>query len=201
LAGRLYTVKPILGKGQGFIATSKILKETRILSEAPVFKVLRDERSFQAVERIIIKELESLSKDHQRTFFALHNAYGGSHSPSLPIARINVLPLGSGAPEGGLFLQASRINHSCRHNAQNTWNENIGRLTIHALRDIEARQEITISYLASTSEYAERQRFLKEKFKFECKCELCSLPRAQRKHSDTRLRKLQAINNSIGAFF
>jgi len=56
----------------------------------------------------------------------------------------NVLPLGSGAPEGGLFLQASRINHPCRHNAQNTWSANIKRLTIHALRDIEG-QEIAIA--------------------------------------------------------
>jgi hypothetical protein len=89
------------------------------------------------VERIIIKDVESLSKDQQRAFFALHNAYRKSHSPSLGIARTNVLPLGSGARKGGLFLQASRINHSCRRNAQNTWNADLERLTIHALRDIE----------------------------------------------------------------
>jgi hypothetical protein len=100
------------------------------------------------VERIIIKELESLSKDQQRAFFALHNAYGSSHIPPLSIARTNVLPLGSGSPEGGLSLQASRINRSCRHNAQNTWNANIERLAIHALRDIEGAQEIAIAYLS-----------------------------------------------------
>jgi hypothetical protein len=88
--------KPILGNGQGFIAIPKILKETLILLEAPVFKIPRDEPSFQAVERIIIKELESLSKDQQRAF-ALHNAYGSSHIPSLSIARTNVLPLNSRA--------------------------------------------------------------------------------------------------------
>jgi hypothetical protein len=99
-----------------------------------------------------------------------------------------------------LFLTASRINHSCRHNSQNTWNENIKRLTIHALRDIEEGEEITISYLASTSEYSERQRFLKEKFKFDCKCKLCSLPQTQQKHSDRRLREIQTIDKSIGHF-
>lgn len=52
----------------------------------------------------------------------------------------------------GLFLDASRINHSFR----NTWNENNERITIHALRDIEEGQEITISYLGQTREYAER---------------------------------------------
>ncbi|KAF2177953.1 hypothetical protein K469DRAFT_601350, partial [Zopfia rhizophila CBS 207.26] len=57
-------------------------------------------------------------------------------------------------------------------------NENIEWLTIHAVRDIEAGQEITILYLASTLGYEERQRFLREKFKFECECKLCSLRRA-----------------------
>lgn len=89
--------KPILGNDQGFIAIPKILKGTLILLEAPVFKIPRDEPSFQAVERIIIKELESLSKDQQRAFFALHNAYGSSHIPSLSIARTNVLLLNSRA--------------------------------------------------------------------------------------------------------
>ncbi len=153
------------------------------------------------MERIVANVVNCLDDDRQRTFFDLTNIYGNTHSQSLGIARTNVLPLGSSASSGGLFLEASRINHSCRQNAQNTLNENIGQLTIHALRDIEVGQEITISYLASTSEYADRQRFLKENFKFECKCELCSLPRAQRKRSDTRLRKIQAIDKSIGAFF
>ena len=36
---KLYAIKPIPGKGQGFIATSKISKGTRILLEALVFKM------------------------------------------------------------------------------------------------------------------------------------------------------------------
>lgn len=47
------------------------------------------------------------------------------------------MPLGPEAPEGGLFLDAARFNHSCRPNGQKTWNANIGRPTVHAVRDIE----------------------------------------------------------------
>jgi SET domain len=198
---RPYDIRAIAGKGKGLVATTRIAKGTRLLSEAPLFRVPRNNPDIEALERIVTNEVNGLDDDQQRTFFDLTNIYGNTHSQSLGIARTNVLPLGSSASSGGLFLEASRINHSCRHNAQNTWNENIGQLTIHTLRDIEAGQEITISYLASTSEYADRQRFLKESFKFECKCELCSLPPAQRKQSDTWLRKLQAIDKSIGAFF
>ena len=196
---RLYTVKAIAGKGKGLVAITKIAKGTRILSEIPIFMVPRDNPNIKEVEGLVVKEVKSLDQDQQRTFFDLTNIYGDTHSESLAIARTNVLPLGSDA-NGGLFLESSRINLSCRHNAQNTWNESIGRLTIHALRDIEERQEITISYLAGTFEYAERQRSLKEKFKFDCKCELCSLPPPQREESDVRLRKLQAIDDMIGIF-
>lgn len=200
-AGKLYAIRSIAGKGKGLVATTRIEKGTRLLSEVPIFRVPRDNNDIKDLERIVADEVKCLGDDQQRAFFDLTNIYGNAHSEAFGIARTNVLPLGSSARSGGLFLEASRINHSCKHNSQNTWNENIGQLTIHSLRDIEAGQEITISYLVRTSEYAERQRFLKEKFKFECKCELCSLPRAQRKHSDTRLKNLQAIDKSIEAFF
>jgi hypothetical protein len=200
-AGRPYAIRVIAGKGKGVIATMKINKGTRIMSEVPIFTVPRNNPDIDDVERIVIKEVEALDTDRQRAFLDLTNVHGHAHSQSLGIARTNVLPLGSNDPSGGLFLEASRINHSCRHNAQNTWNKTIGRLTIHALRDIEEGQEITISYLASTSEYTERQRFLKEKFKFDCHCQLCSLPPVRRKESDDRLNKLQAIDGLIGNFF
>jgi hypothetical protein len=200
-AGKPYAIRAITGRGKGLVATTRITKGTRILSEIPLFRVPRDNPDVTALERIVESEVNNLSAGQRSTFLDLTNIYGKSHSPSFGIARTNVLPLGSNARSGGLFLEASRINHSCRHNAQNTWNENIGQLTIHALRDIETGQEITITYLANTSEYAERQQYLKEKFKFECRCELCSLPRARRKQSDIRLKRLQAIDKSIGTFF
>ena len=167
----------------------------------PVFRVPRDNPVLDALEVVIANEVKRLNEDQHRAFFNLANIYRNAHTQSLGIARTNALPLGSNTRSSSLFLEASRINHSCRHNAQNTWNENIERLTVHALRDIEEREEVTISYLANTEEYTEQQRFLKERFKFDCKCELYSLPRAQRKRSNARLRKIQAIDRSIGAFF
>ncbi|EJP61138.1 SET domain-containing protein 5 [Beauveria bassiana ARSEF 2860] len=190
----VYAIRPISGKGQGLVATSKIHKGARILSEAPIFKVRRDEHNHQVFNDQIVSALKSLDRDRQRAFFSLHNVYGKSHT----IARTNVLPVGSEADEGGLFLEASRINHSCRHNAQNTWNENIGRLTIHALCDIEEGQEITISYLSRRMEYTERRRLLQAKFCFDCECELCLLPPSHREESDHRLSKIQAIHEVLG---
>ena len=52
--GTLYSIREISGKGQGMIAVSKIPKGTRILAEAPIFKVPKDELNIQRLERICI---------------------------------------------------------------------------------------------------------------------------------------------------
>jgi hypothetical protein len=57
-----------------------------------------------------------------------------------------MLPLGA-SNSGGLFLEASRINHLCQPNAQHAWNDGLGHLTVYAL------------HISGVSlGYAERQR-------------------------------------------
>jgi hypothetical protein len=110
-----------------------------------------------------------------------------------------MLPLGD-SNNGGLFLEASRISHSCQPNAQHTWNDDLGHLNVHALRDIEADREITISYISGVSlGYAERQRHLMDAFSFACACELCSLPLTARTESDYRLDQIRSIDEDKGA--
>jgi hypothetical protein len=41
-----------------------------------------------------------------------------------------MLPLG-GSNSGGMFLEASRINHPCQPNTQHTLNDERGHLTVH----------------------------------------------------------------------
>ena len=128
----------------------------------------------------------------------MHNAHASSYGPFVGIAKTNALPLGSGATEGGLFLEASRINHACNPNAQNTWNANLDQLTIHTFRDVEEGEEITISYLDGSKSYAARQLSLKTSFGFDCTCQLCSLPPAQRQQSDQRLDEITRLDGLIG---
>ena len=194
---RLYAIKSIHGKGQGWVAASKIRKGTRISAETPAFKVPRF-ASPQNVESIIIKGLKNLGKGQQRAFFALYNAHGSRYSPFLGISKTNVLPLGPKAPEGGLFLEASRINHACNPNSQNTWNDNLNKLTIHSIKDIEEGEEITISYLDASEIYKVRQQSLKTGFGFDCACELCSLPSVLRRESDGRLDEITRLDELIG---
>jgi hypothetical protein len=195
---RPFEITKIMGKGHGVLATCKILKGTRILSEKPIFVVPRTVNDLDIVERVIIKSLARLDEGQRKAFFALTNIHGTKHSAALGIARTNILPLGAAAVEGGLFLQASRFNHACSHNAQNTWNTDTNQLTIHAFKDIEAGEEICISYLDGSENYRTRQRNLKDRFAFECSCNLCLLPPTQRRESDARLDEITRLDTIIG---
>lgn len=196
---RLYGIVPIPNKGTGIVATQDIPKGTRIMAEKPLFIVPTNimQRGNEVVEQYITQKLKGLDKDQQRAFLGLHNCHGTKLSPFLGISKTNMLGLGSPPIGGGLFIEASRINHACKPNTQNSWNERIGRETIHAVRDIKKGEEITISYIGYFATYAERQSYLKDKFKFDCACELCSLPPDQRMASDERLSIIHKLDQAI----
>ncbi|KAI1381784.1 hypothetical protein F4677DRAFT_3952 [Hypoxylon crocopeplum] len=197
---KLYTVTPIPGKGSGFLATRDIPKGTRILLEAPAFKIPGSVGAAATAERIVLREVRNLSQDQQRAFLSLHNAKGPEgHSPFLGTAMTNVLPLGDDG-DAGLFLEASRLNHSCRPNAQHVWNAALGCLTVHALRDVAAGCEITISYISGVSMgYGARQRHLMDEFSFQCDCELCSRPPPAHARSDSQLALMEFVSECIDA--
>ncbi|KAI0965215.1 TPR domain protein [Xylaria arbuscula] len=69
----------------------------------------------------------------------------------------------------------SRINHACTPNAHDHYNLTIRRLTVHAIRDISAGEEITISYLETLCAPIEirRDALLFSRYKFVCFCEVC----------------------------
>jgi hypothetical protein len=198
--GKFYTIRAVPGRGQGFVATSKIPKGTRILAEPPILTIPRQATSLTVVDRSVNEQLEKLDNDQRQSFFKLFNAHPEKYSQTMGIVKTNALPLGSSAVKGGIFLQSSHINHSCSHNAQNTWNENIKKLTIHVFKDVEEGEEITISYLNGNQDYQGRQETLKAAFNFICSCELCSLPHAQRQESDRRLTEISRLDDSIGNF-
>ncbi|KAJ6259358.1 hypothetical protein Dda_6258 [Drechslerella dactyloides] len=195
---RLYTIQEIPNKGHGLVASTAIAKGTHILCESPLFRVSRRDNNKKRLSDSISKKIAALSKEHQQAFYSLHNSYEDELSPELGIARTNVLPLGSNAAEGAIFLDASRINHSCNNNAQNTWNENLQKITIHAIRDIAKGEEITIIYLAARRNRSARLRELQTSFRFTCSCDLCSLPPDQRKISDERCDEIQRLDDLIG---
>lgn len=113
------------------------------------------------------------------------------------IIRTNALPIENGETGGGIFLEASRINHACDNNAQKSWNENIKQHTVHALRNINEGEEITIYYLAAHTTWKARQEALRAKFKFSCSCHLCSLPAEQTQRIDEILEEIARLDRLV----
>lgn len=149
------------------------------------------------MNQTIANKLKQVSKDNQLAFLALHNNFRGSMGPFIGIVKTNALPFGPDATEGGLFLQASRINHACLPNCQHTWNASIGKETIHAVNDIAKDEEITISYTES-GPCKDRLKQLQLSFGFECTCNLCSLPSIHRMLSDDRMKQIRDLDITIG---
>ncbi|KAM0553375.1 hypothetical protein ACHAPJ_007389 [Fusarium lateritium] len=189
----LYVVQDVPGKGLGLIATSKISRGTRILAESPLIRLPQDVTSDDQSRRLVIAELNPLSENQRQDFFALRNSHP-ELGKELGIVKTNALPMTSDG--GGIFTISSRINHSCRQNAQHAWNENFQKLTIHAIDDIEEGTEITIMYIGKRLDYATRQHALKAKFSFDCHCDLCFLPANERKVSDARLTEIKQLEDS-----
>ena len=101
----------------------------------------------------------------------------------------------------GLFLQASRINHSCVPNASYAWNEELQRLTVHATVDIPQNKEIFVNY--NVGDYLEttiqRQQGLRKDYGFDCRCPACDFGTSFGRASDDRRNAMRDLKNDLNA--
>lgn len=195
----MYALRDVLGKGKGLVAIEKISKGTRILSEEPIITVPRNEPASDQLRISICQQVDALSEHQRRAFLSMHNihAYRNAAEQYLGIVRTNALPIEINGSEGGIFLEACRINHACDNNAQKNWNTNIKQHTVHALRDIFKGEEITIYYLGVHKNREARNKALQAKLGFICLCRLCSLPLEQSQESDRRLDEIYRLDGLI----
>ncbi|KAF7862620.1 hypothetical protein EAF04_007493 [Stromatinia cepivora] len=210
----IYVKRHIPGKGLGLVATQDIPKGTRILSEV-AFLIAPNTATRDELRISLVRQWEAFSEDQRQEFLSFHNtkSYGNLHERLCGIYSINALPLQeinnsdekanlSSGPQlqtsrGGIFLDASRINHACDENAVTNWNEAIQQLTVTASKDIHKDEEITIYYLAIRNHRKFRRANLQEKFQFLCSCRLCSLPPKERKDSDRQLNEIIRLRSLI----
>ncbi|KAK5418117.1 hypothetical protein LTR06_001866 [Exophiala xenobiotica] len=123
-------------------------------------------------------------------------AYSGSdQSPELILRLLCTLTINSftltnflSEPMGlALHPRTSQFNHSCRPNAFVRFDvfkgesapQKSGRhhISVHALRQIQEGEEITLGYVDGTYPFEKRQQELKERYFFTCSCELCTKER------------------------
>ncbi|PGH36549.1 hypothetical protein GX50_00586 [[Emmonsia] crescens] len=194
----MYAFQDVPGRGQGLVAIKNIPKGTRILSEEPIITIPRNKMNSE-VQLSISQQVATLSEHERQTFLSMHNIhpYKDEAERYFGIVRTNSLPAEIEGDEGAILLEASRVNHACDNNAQKNWNGVIKRHTVHALKDIEIGEEITIYYLGIRKNRTARRQALQTGFGFECLCGLCCVPLEQSQESDRRLDEIDRLDGVI----
>ncbi|CAA20779.1 histone lysine methyltransferase Set5 [Schizosaccharomyces pombe] len=185
----IYKVVPIPNKGMGMIAKVKIPVGTRIFAETPLIRTKSDAKEIE-------EALSTKTKEEQEAFHRLFNAHPDTMGPFLGPFYSNALTIDE--TKGGMFLLGSRMNHDCSPNVKHTWNPRLDQVTVHAVRDIEAGEEILTTYIDLHKSHTERQKILLEHFGFKCYCSVCSVEeRKIRKISDLRRKQLAYYDRTM----
>lgn len=227
----MYAIRDIPGKGKGLVATRDIARGTRILYEEPLLRMKSPRRSEDLISTGKVKcfcpSPKVLDPQKRPELLALHNPH--AHIPSmkyLGVIKANGLTLrhpfpienyasgggsstknvadGSDRPgpeEVGIFILASRINHDCNSNAHGNWSEEAKHYAVHASRDINLGDEITVDYAGPFVVPNRRREMLLEKYDFACTCRLCSLSASMtRQHVKDMLQVHERSDSIVGDF-
>lgn len=191
------------------LATRAIERGERIIAEPPLFAMDGIRGSDLGQFGSSIEQVESawaeMTRDEQTRFMALTNCF--EHDPTRPkylkdplFGRIQTNTWEAGETYAvAVFDNISRINHSCRGNATYYWNKLLLHGLVFATRDIGVGEEILFNYGHAGCTVEERQKNLKRRYDFTCKCDICSLPAAERVKSDAQRLEMEQLLHSIQA--
>ncbi|KAF8456805.1 hypothetical protein BDZ91DRAFT_745056 [Kalaharituber pfeilii] len=199
-------------KGQGMVATAAIPAGTLIIAEEPLFTLpdprilayisIRNHAPFpnSKLNELVTEAVQKLPKEKQIAFLGLHNAYPKDDTaPFLGIWQTNCFAVGNDDTQSGIFVESSRINHSCVPNAIHTWNYNTKLMEVRATKDIPEGTEITFCYLSLKEvmqPHKSRRQTLQDRYKFTCKCAGCTPP--ENNTRDTRRALLTKLDAEVG---
>ena len=205
----LYEIKFINNERRhGMFATKDIVPGTIILEEKAIMSLPKKEyRNNKSCEDYINEQFKLLSGDDQKKVLKLHdnlndnkdndeNKENKENDNNDPIGcyRTNAYMFTDNVQyESGLFLNISRINHSCFPNAQFIDDSKHGINSIVSLFGIKKGDEITHCYFdldLFMMSYEKRQKYIKENYGFICKCSDCQLFK-QRDQFRKKYKKLE----------
>ncbi|KAG6091725.1 hypothetical protein E4U30_006366 [Claviceps sp. LM220 group G6] len=191
----MYAVRDVPGKGKGLVATRNITKGTRILCERPLISIPNG-ISNEDRQCIIYDKVEVMNKKERDIFLSFPNRYEFS-DPATQYNGIFITSsiLAASEPHQifAIFPNASRINHDCNNNSLKDWNHDTHRYTVHAMRDIHAGEEITVSYETFLTNHETRQQRFKDFLHFTCICRTCHLPYEQREERDHKIDQIVCL--------
>lgn len=121
----------------------------------------------------------------------------------IPELHRRVLAIYAANAFGNVFLLGSRINHSCVPNIHFANNSVLEKETFHAIRDIMAGEELTITYICGTNRTQSQRQAELDKWGFRCTCPACEDTLQGRRREEKRagllaLDQKLAMNIRIG---
>ena len=172
------------------------LSDKEIL-EDPNIPILQE---FLQIAKGVIMGFLEMSREDQENYMKLHNNYASDNWSQRMVASYRSVMQATdqmtfpniskekafkvwgiyktNGVEKGVCLKMSRLNHSCRPNADWFWNEDTNTLDVRAVRKIKAGEEITLCYITLWAR-KERRTELKQDWNFDCDCEACDLTKEQ----------------------
>jgi len=187
-----YAVLPSPAHGLGLFATTSLKRGQRILAEAALVTI--PSMTSLCIAPIIAKlplakknQFFSLSRPHKPEqdeeleflMQMMQDATPPSQRSGLTITQqvhaqtiVWANSMATGADCSGIFATAARMNHSCTPNVCHSWNENLGWVTVHAIRDIELGEELCTSYIELCAGKKERAEGLGG-WGVRCRCVVC----------------------------
>ncbi|KAI0050094.1 SET domain-containing protein [Auriscalpium vulgare] len=188
-----YEIRVVPGKGKSMFATEAIAPGALIARERPLLVAPALTPLKYSEERIHLSHMPENIRDK---FLALHNCKMPSHPRG--IMATNAFSAGNMPGQshfglyGATYNDISRANHSCRANARHRWNLDMFAGELRAQRAIAAGEEVTVRY-STDGARADRQEELRERYGFDCACEICSLPPAALARDDHTRKTLDDL--------
>ena len=179
--GPLITLADIDNKGQGYLAACFLPKGTCLSSEPPLILIPNAEGTLTQANILAIQaQVSNLAAPQRQEFNSLF-CPSRQESTSRRLYEFNNFQISEednhNPPRftSGIFLKASRFNHSCIPNACWYWNEELGRFTVYSTVDIQRGEEILIDYHGQHCFYKRKDRKdeLRNAYSFECNCPAC----------------------------
>ncbi|KAL8685723.1 MAG: hypothetical protein Q9218_007583, partial [Villophora microphyllina] len=207
---KCYAMRTSPGKRNGLFATQPIPRGSRIIREQPLVH-LAGGKELLLIPTIFAK----LSASDQDRFLSLQYVHPQNLADNacfnsllqIQADKISMSvneqwkligrcqPNAFETPNNGIAIgiEFARLNHSCTPNITHQWNRNIGCITVHAIRDIEAGEEL----LASSIPLLEKRDVRRERtmeLGFTCTCATCENPT---KASEYRRKWLSVIDQTL----
>jgi hypothetical protein len=214
----LFEPRPANTKGLGLFATADIARGTRIIEEDPLVVIPTGvDLAIQLAH--LVAEMKRITPDQKKTYFALYHSPSAGAIPealrtpthtdvdpsagqnakaeemltAFAIFETNSFQMGEDGEYGtGVFASYSRMNHTCTPNTHASYNPDLGKLTVHATREIEENEGILTTYIDVHQSCEQRNADLSTR-DFRCQCECCEGPDAAA--SDIRRKEIFRTGN------